>query len=66
LPISIRQPHVSGDGGTYITASPVADVRWLNAAFKLAGADNAHNVVIIGQAEMWDTTDAPSHALEPS
>jgi hypothetical protein len=38
-----------------------ADVRWLDAAFKLAEADNAHSVVIIGQADMWDTTDAPSH-----
>lgn len=38
-----------------------ADVRWLNAAFAQAEADNAHNVVIIGQADMWDTTDAPSH-----
>jgi hypothetical protein len=38
-----------------------ADVRWLDAAFKLAEADNAHNVVIIGQADMWDTSDAPAH-----
>jgi hypothetical protein len=38
-----------------------ADVRWLNAAFKMAGADNAHSVVIVGQADMWDTSDAASH-----
>jgi hypothetical protein len=38
-----------------------ADVRWLNKAFAMAEADNAHSVVIIGQADMWDTTDAPSH-----
>jgi hypothetical protein len=38
-----------------------ADVRWLGAAFPLAEADNAHSVVIIGQADMWDTTDLPSH-----
>jgi hypothetical protein len=38
-----------------------ADVRWLNAAFVQAEADNAHSVVIVGQADMWDTADAPSH-----
>jgi hypothetical protein len=42
-------------------ARTAADVRWLNAAFALAEADNAHSVVIIGQADMWDTTDAPTH-----
>jgi hypothetical protein len=35
-----------------------ADVRWLNAAFAQAEADNAHSVVIIGQADMWDLADA--------
>jgi hypothetical protein len=35
-----------------------ADVRWLNAAFAQAENDNAHSVVIIGQADMWDTGDA--------
>jgi hypothetical protein len=38
-----------------------ADVRWLNAAFAMAEADNAHSVVIIGQSDMWDTADKPSH-----
>jgi len=38
-----------------------ADVRWLNAAFAKASADHAHSIVIIGQADMWDTTDSPSH-----
>jgi hypothetical protein len=38
-----------------------ADVRWLNKAFALANADNAHSVVIIGQADMWDTSDSPAH-----
>ena len=40
-----------------------ADVRWLNAAFALAEAGNAHSVVIVGQSDMWDTGDAlgPSH-----
>jgi hypothetical protein len=38
-----------------------ADVRWLNAAFALADADNAHSVVIVGQSDMWDTADVPSH-----
>ena len=38
-----------------------ADVSWLDAAFAEAEADNAHSVVIVGQADMWDTADAPSH-----
>jgi hypothetical protein len=38
-----------------------ADVRWLNQAFAMAEADNAHSVVILGQADMWDTTDDPAH-----
>jgi hypothetical protein len=38
-----------------------ADVRWLDAAFAKAEADNAHSVVIVGQSDMWDTSDAASH-----
>jgi hypothetical protein len=38
-----------------------ADVRWLDAAFTLAEANNAHSVVIVAQADMWDTADAPTH-----
>jgi hypothetical protein len=38
-----------------------ADIRWLKRAFALAEADNAHSVVILGQADMWDTADAPAH-----
>jgi len=38
-----------------------ADIRWLNAAFARAEADNAHSIVIIGQADMWDTADLASH-----
>ena len=34
-----------------------ADVRWLYEAFALAEAHNAHSVVIIGQADMWDVAD---------
>ena len=45
-----------GDG-----ARTAADLRWLNAAFAMAEADNAHSVVIIGQADMWDTSDAAAH-----
>jgi hypothetical protein len=37
-----------------------ADVRWLDRAFKIAQED-ANSVVIIGQSDMWDTTDAASH-----
>ena len=44
-----------------MAARTAADVRWLNAAFAKADADNAHSVVIIGQADMWDTSDAAAH-----
>jgi hypothetical protein len=46
------------DQATEMNARTAADVRWLNAAFAQAEADNAHSVVIIGQADMWDTGDA--------
>jgi Calcineurin-like phosphoesterase len=36
-----------------------ADIRWLNAAFK--HAKGAENVVIVGQSDMWDTSDSASH-----
>ena len=38
-----------------------ADIRWLNTAFATAEKHHAQNVVIIGQSDMWDTTDAASH-----
>jgi hypothetical protein len=38
-----------------------ADIRWLNAAFANAKRDGAQNVVIVGQADIWDTSDSPSH-----
>jgi hypothetical protein len=44
-----------------MAARTAADVRWLDAAFEQAEADNAHSVVIIGQADMWDTSDKPAH-----
>src|SRR4029077_10878764 len=44
-----------------MAARTAADVRWLNAAFVKAEADNAHSVVIVGQSDMWDTADPPSH-----
>jgi hypothetical protein len=49
------------DQATEMNARTAADVSWLNAAFAQAEADNAHSVVIVGQADMWDTTDLPSH-----
>ena len=40
------------------TARTAADVSWLEAAFAKAEADNAHSVVIAGQADMWDLGDS--------
>jgi Calcineurin-like phosphoesterase len=53
-------PLNNNDQSERLARTP-ADVRWLNQAFATAEADNAHSVVIIGQADMWDTADAPSH-----
>jgi hypothetical protein len=44
-----------------MNARTAADIAWLDAAFAKADADNAHSVVIIGQADMWDTADLASH-----
>jgi hypothetical protein len=49
------------DQATEMNQRTGADVRWLDAAFAKAEADNAHSVVIVGQADMWDTTDSPAH-----
>jgi hypothetical protein len=46
------------DQATEMNKRTAADVRWLNAAFAQAEAGNAHSVVIVGQADMWDTGDA--------
>jgi hypothetical protein len=49
-------PGNTNDQSERLARTP-ADVRWLNQAFALAEADNAHSVVIIGQADMWDVAD---------
>jgi hypothetical protein len=52
-------PQAQTDERTNRTA---ADVRWLEAAFALAGAQHAKGVVITAQADMWDLDGkAPSH-----
>jgi hypothetical protein len=38
-----------------------ADLDWINAAFDQAEADRVGSVVILTQADMWDTTDTPAH-----
>src|SRR5215510_12648054 len=53
-------PLNNNDQSERIARTP-ADVRWLNKAFAMAEADNAHSVVIIGQSDMWDTADKPEH-----
>lgn len=40
-----------------------ADLDWLNRAFDQANADGVGSVVIITQADMWDTADIASHEL---
>src|SRR5215475_4324353 len=54
-------PPLNNNDQSERMARTAADVRWLNQAFTMAEADNAHSVVIIGQADMWDIADSPSH-----
>ena len=54
-------PPLNNNDQSERMARTAADVRWLNQAFAMAEADNAHSVVVIGQADMWDTADSPSH-----
>jgi hypothetical protein len=54
-------PPLNNNDQSERIARTAADVRWLNQAFAMAEADNAHSVVIIGQADMWDTADSPAH-----
>jgi hypothetical protein len=55
------QPTANAAQPLEMAERTAADVRWLDAAFAKAEADNAHSVVIVGQADMWDTSDAPAH-----
>jgi hypothetical protein len=42
-----------------------ADVRWLHAAFDRATADGVHGVVVVVQADMWDTDGkSPAHLTQ--
>jgi calcineurin-like phosphoesterase family protein len=54
-------PPLNNNDQSERSARTAADVRWLNQALATAEADNAHSVVIVGQADMWDTADSPSH-----
>ncbi|MGZ4316535.1 MAG: hypothetical protein ACXVRS_11990 [Gaiellaceae bacterium] len=38
-----------------------ADLDWLDAAYKQAAQDHVSALVIVTQADMWDTTDTPAH-----
>ena len=43
-------------------ARTAADLRWLDAAFAQAAADDAHAVVVLTQADMWDVDGkSPAH-----
>jgi Calcineurin-like phosphoesterase len=59
-PAGATPPLNNNDQSERLARTP-ADVRWLNQAFAVAEAGNAHSVVIIGQADMWDTADTASH-----
>jgi hypothetical protein len=40
-----------------------ADLDWLDAAFAQANADGVRSVLILTQADMWDTADKAAHEL---
>ena len=46
-----------------ITQRTQADLDWLNQAFAQATTDGVGSVVILQQADMWDTSDTPAHEL---
>ena len=47
-------PTASADQTQEAAARNGADLRWLDTAFALAGAEQARGVVVVTQADMWD------------
>lgn len=60
-------PTLSAAQSAEISERTGADLRWLELAFEIAAADDAHAVVIQAQADMWDAEKGAAHqaAFEP-
>jgi hypothetical protein len=60
-------PTMSAAQSDEIAARTGADLRWLDTAFAQATADHVQGVVIVAQADMWDTEKGAAHqaAYEP-
>ena len=57
-----RAPTASPAQQEEATQRTAADLRWLDAAFALAHADDAGGVVLVTQADMWDLDGkTPAH-----
>jgi hypothetical protein len=53
---------VTGEQTTEAAERTAADLRWLDRAFAIAGAEDAQGVVVITQADMWDRDGAATNA----
>jgi hypothetical protein len=54
-------PTASAEQSTEISERTDADLRWLDAAFGTAAAYHAEAIVIVAQADMWDTEKGAAH-----
>jgi hypothetical protein len=54
-------PTMSQEQSDEIAKRDAATLHWLDAAFDKATAEHAKSLVILLQADMWDTTDDPAH-----
>jgi hypothetical protein len=57
-------PSMSQEQSTEIATRTAADLHWLDAAFDKAVAEKSKAVVIMLQADMWDTTDSATHQTQ--
>lgn len=57
-------PTMSQEQSNEIATRRAAGLHWLDAAFDRATAENAKAVVVMLQADMWDTSDSPSHQAQ--
>jgi hypothetical protein len=56
-------PIASPEQTAEVAARTAADLRWLDRAFDIAGAEDAQGVVVVEQADMWDLDGKPSAHL---
>jgi hypothetical protein len=58
-------PSMSAEQQDEVQQRTAADLRWLDRAFQIAGAEDAQGVAVIQQADMWDLDgNASSHLAQ--